>query len=194
MEDVMRRAFGFVLCTVLAFSASPASIAQELAANPGWETCLQAPTRACILDEALVHSLAIEPSEKDFNGMFVRTTQLVQIAQAQGSAGNVQTALRLAQLIPSDQASRVTALGLIAAAQARLGMASEAKETFTQARQFADALADQLSHAEVLHSLAQGEAEAGMAAEATNTFEESLKLAESVAATPEVLASSPMCE
>jgi tetratricopeptide (TPR) repeat protein len=94
-------------------------------------------------------------------------------------------------LIPSDQASRVTALRSIAAAQARLGMASEAKETFTQARQFADALADQLSRAEVLHSLAEGEAEAGMAAEATNTFEESLKLAESVAATPEVLASSP---
>jgi hypothetical protein len=56
MEDVMRRAFGCVLCTVLAFSAYPASTAQEPAANPGWETCLQAPTRACILDEALVHA------------------------------------------------------------------------------------------------------------------------------------------
>ncbi len=187
----MRRAFGFVLCTVLAFSACPASMAQEPAANPGWETCLQAPTRACILDEALVHALAIEPSEKDLDGTFVRTTQLVKIAETQAAAGNVQTALRIAQLIPSDQASRVTALRSIAAAQAGRGMASEAKETFTQARQFADALADQLSHAEVLHSLAQGEAEAGMAAEATNTFEESLKLAESVAATPAVLANSP---
>jgi hypothetical protein len=92
------------------------------------------------LDEALVHALAIEPSEKDFNGMFVRTTQLVQIAQAQAAAGNVQAALRIAQLIPSDQASRVIALRSIASAQARLGMASEAKETFTQARHLADTL------------------------------------------------------
>jgi hypothetical protein len=114
----------------------------------------------------------------------------VKIAQAQAAAGKVQT-VRIAQLIPSDQASRVTALGSIAAAQTRLGMASEAKETFTQARQFADVLADQLSRAEVLHSLARGEADAGMAAEATNTFEESLKLAETVAATPEVLSKLP---
>jgi hypothetical protein len=114
----------------------------------------------------------------------------VKIAQAQAAAGNVQT-VRIAQLIPSDQASRVTTLGSIAAAQTRLGMASEAKETFTQARQFADVLADQLSRAEVLDSLARGEADAGMAAEATNTFEESLKLAETVAATPEVLSKLP---
>jgi hypothetical protein len=52
----------------------------------------------------------------------------VKIAQAQAAAGNVQT-VRIAQLIPSDQASRVTALGSIAAAQTRLGMASEGRRT-----------------------------------------------------------------
>jgi hypothetical protein len=183
ISSVVFLVVGLVFCSM--------TLAQEPTPNTSWDACLKAPTRACILDEALVHALAIEPSEKDLNGMFVRTTQLGKIAQAQAAAGNVQTALRIAQLIPSDQVSRVTALRSIATTQARLGMASEAKETFTQARQFADALADQLSRAEVLHSLAEGEAEAGMAAEATNAFEESLQLAETVAAIPEVLASSP---
>src|SRR5439155_4910184 len=78
---------------------------------------------------------------------------------------------------PSDQASRVTALRSIASAQARLGLTTEAKETFIQAHQLADYLTDQLSRAEVLHSVAKAEAEAGMAEAATSTFEESLKLA-----------------
>ena len=136
------------------------------------------------MDEALVHALAVVPSEN-------RTAQLGTIAEAQAAAGNVEAALRIAQLIPSDQASRIAALRSIAGAQARRGMASQAKETFTQAYELAEARASQLGRAEVLYSLAQGEAEAGMAAEATNTFEESLKLAASLAETPEILASSP---
>jgi tetratricopeptide (TPR) repeat protein len=187
----MRHIISSVVFLVLGLVFCSMSLAQESPGNTTWDSCLKAPTRACILDEALVHALAIEPFQKSLDGTFLRTTQLGKIARAQAAAGNVQTAFGIAQLIPSDQASRVTALRSIAAAQARLGMASEAKETFTQARQFADALADQLSRAEVLHSLAEGEAEAGMAAEATNTFGESLKLAETVAAAPEVLASSP---
>jgi tetratricopeptide (TPR) repeat protein len=187
----MRHIISSVVFLVVGLVFCSMSLAQEPPGNTTWDSCLKAPTRACILDEALVHALAIEPSKKTLDGTFVRSTQLAKIAEAQAAAGNVQPALRIAQLIPSGQASRVTAWRSIAGAQARLGMASEAKETFTQARQFADALADQLSRAEVLHSLAEGEAEAGMGAEATNTFEESLKLAETVAATPEVLASSP---
>ena len=114
-------------------------------------------------EHALVHALAVEPSEN-------RAAGLGTIAEAQAAAGNVGAALRIAQLIPSDQASRIAALRSIAGAQARLGMASEAKETFTQAHQLAEARANQLGRAEVLYSLAQAEAEAGMAAEATNTF------------------------
>jgi tetratricopeptide (TPR) repeat protein len=187
----MRHIIRSVVLLVLGLLFCSMSMAREPAPNTSWDACLKAPTRACILDEALVHALAIEPSEKDLDGTFLRTTQLGKVAEAQAAADNVQAALRITQLIPSGQASRVTALRSIAGAQARLGMASEAKETFTQARRFADALADQLSRAEVLHSLTQGEAEAGMAAEATNTFEESLKLAETVAATPEVLSKLP---
>jgi tetratricopeptide (TPR) repeat protein len=182
MEDVMRRAFGCVLCTVLAFSDCPAGMAQEPAANPGWETCLQAPTRACILDEALVHALAIEPSGN-------RTAQLgtiAMIAEAQAAAGNVEAALHIAQSIPSDRTLRITPLRAIASAQARLGVAGDAKETFIQARQLADSLPTQLGRAEVLLSLAQAEAEAGLMAEATKAFAESLNLAES----PEILAGS----
>jgi hypothetical protein len=180
----MRRIISGIVVAVVGLLFRSMSVAQEPPPSMSWDACLKAPTRACILDEALVHALAIEPSQKTLDGTFVRSTQLAKIAEAQAAAGNVQAALRIAQ-------SRVIAWRSIAGAQARLGMESEAKETFTQTHQLADALADQLSRAEVLYSLAQGEAEARLAAEATNAFEESLKLAETVAATPEVLASSP---
>jgi tetratricopeptide (TPR) repeat protein len=176
----MRRVTSSAVFLVLALMFCQRSVAQEFATLTSWDTCLKAPTRTCILDEALIHALAVEPSEN-------RTGQLGSIAEAYAAAGNVQAALRAAQSIPPDQASRVTALRSIAAAQARLGLAGDAKETFIQARQRADALKGQLSRAEVLHSLDQAEAEAGMGDDATGTFEESLKLAE----VPEILASSP---
>jgi tetratricopeptide (TPR) repeat protein len=190
-EEVIRRIISGIVLLVVGLPFCSMSMAQQPPPSTSWDACLKAPTRACILDEALVHALAIEPSQKTLDGTFVRSTQLAKIAEAQAAAGNVQAALRIAQLIPSGQASRVTAWRSIAGAQARLRMESEAKETFTQTHQLADALADQLSRAEVLYSLAQGKAEARMAAKGTNAFEESLKLAETVAATPELLASSP---
>jgi len=69
--------------------------------------------------------------------------------------------LRIAQTIPPDQPSRVTALSSIAGAQARLGQTNEAKETFDQAHQIALALKDQLDSAEVLQTIAEAEAQAG---------------------------------
>jgi len=93
----------------------------------------------------------------------------------------------MTQSIPPDQTARITALRSIASAQARLGLANEAREMLIQARQLADSLNDQLGRAEVLQSIAQAEAEAGLATEATSTFEGSLKVAEAL----ELSASSP---
>jgi hypothetical protein len=44
---------GLVFCSM--------TMAQEPTPNMSWDACLKAPTRDCILDEALVHALAIEP-------------------------------------------------------------------------------------------------------------------------------------
>jgi tetratricopeptide (TPR) repeat protein len=166
----MRRAISSLAFVVATLVWSPISIAQEPAASTSRDACHKAPTRACLLDEALTRALSVGPSAP-------WATLLGNIAETQAAAGDVQTALRVVQLIPSGQTSRVTALRSIASAQARLGSTTEAKETFIQARQLADDLTDQLSRAEMLHSVAKAEAEAGMAAEANSTFEESLRLA-----------------
>src|SRR5712691_2566194 len=87
-EDVMRRAISGVAFVVLVLGCCP-SMAQGPAANTSWDTCLKAPTRACLLDEALVHALSAEPSPS-------RAIQLGNIAEAQAAAGNVQAAMRIA--------------------------------------------------------------------------------------------------
>lgn len=177
----MRRAISTVAFVVATFVWCPIGMAQGPATSTSWDACHKAPTRACLLDEALTRALSVEPSES-------RATLLRNITETQAAAGDVQTALRVAQLIPSDQPSRVTALRWIASAQARLGLTTEARDTIIQALQLADHLTDQLSRAEVLHAVAKAGAEVGMAAEATSTFEESLKLA----ATLEITA-DPSC-
>jgi tetratricopeptide (TPR) repeat protein len=166
----MRRAISSIAFVVATLVWCPISIAQEPTTSTSRDACQKAPTRACLLYEALTRALSVEPSAP-------WTTLLGNVAETQAAAGDLQTALRVVQLIPSGQMSRVTALRSIASAQARLGSTTEAKETFIEARQFADDLADQLSRAEMLHSVAKAEAEAGMAAEANSAFEASLKLA-----------------
>jgi hypothetical protein len=155
---------------ILALACCSNSLAHG--ADADWDRCLQRPTRACILDEALMRALAVGPGA---------SYQLDKVAEALASAGNIETALRIVHSIPSDQRSRVTALRSIARAQASLGSANEARETFTEAHQLADAFEDPLSRAELLQSIAQAEADAGMAIEAAGTFEASLKIAEAVA-------------
>ena len=144
----MRRAISSVTFVVLTLMWCPISMAQGPVTSTSWDTCRAAPSRACLLDEALTRTLSVAPSAR-------LASQLGTIAEAWAAAGNIQTALRIAPLIPSDQASRVTALRSIAGAQARLGLTAEAREMFSQARQIADALEDQLSRAEALKSVAQ---------------------------------------
>ena len=68
---------------ILALAACPATLAQCPAGNADWDRCVKAPTRACILDEALLRALSIGPAA---------SRQLGEIAEAQASAGNIQTA------------------------------------------------------------------------------------------------------
>jgi tetratricopeptide (TPR) repeat protein len=183
----MRRAISSVAFVVLTLVWCPISIAQGPASSTGWDTCHKAPTLACLLDEALMLALLVKPATRG-------ATELGNIAEAWAAAGNIQMAMRVAQSIPSDQRSRVSALRSIASAQAHLGLTAEARDTFSQARQLADSLEDRLNRAEALKSVAQGEAEAGMAAEAASTFEASLMVAKALeipARSPCVVAPSP---
>jgi tetratricopeptide (TPR) repeat protein len=183
---MMRRAFGGVVCAVLAFIACPAGMAQEAAsqapaaevpaskpAHVDWETCVTAPARACVLDEALIDALSAEPSQ----GSAIR---LGKIAEAQAAAGNLQAALQIAHSIPSGERPRIAALVAIAGAQTRRGLAGDARETLTQACRLAYALKDQLERAEALQSIGQGETEAGMVTEAEATFQGTLRQVESL--------------
>jgi tetratricopeptide (TPR) repeat protein len=166
MRRTIEQGIAFV---VLALAWCTNSVVQG--AEVDWDKCLQAPTRACILDEAMVRALMDGP---------VGSYQVGQVAEAQASAGNFETALRIAHSIPPGQKPRVTALRSIARAQASLGSVNKARQTFIEAHQLADAFESQLSHAELLLTIAQAETAAGMATEATGTFDASLKIAEAV--------------
>src|SRR5262245_35902628 len=62
-EDIMRRAIISGLAfVVLALMCCPVSVAQGPTADTSWETCLAAPTRACILDEALIRAFSLGPA------------------------------------------------------------------------------------------------------------------------------------
>jgi len=161
---------GFV-SLVLALACCQTVLAQGLAGSAPWDACVASPTRACILDEALLRVLSLAP---------VESIQLGEIAEAQASAGNIETALRVAHSIAPDQRSRVTALRAIAGVQADRGFANDATETFIEAHRLAASLPDRLNSAEALLSVAKAEAGAGMNDAANAGFAESLKLAEAV--------------
>src|SRR5712671_5048822 len=169
----MRREVSGIILIVLALLFCPTGMAQGPLPDASWDACRKAPTRACILDEAILLALSVEPSLR-------RPTQLGKLAELQAAIGNVPAALGIAQSIPPDQPSRVTALSSIGGAQARLGQTNEAKETFDQAHQIALALKDQLDSAEVLQTIAEAEAKAGLTTEAASTLQESLKLTETL--------------
>jgi hypothetical protein len=144
------------------------AVAQEATiTDVGWDTCARAPTRACVLSEALIHARSVDAAD-------VREGQFERIVDLHAAAGNIRAAMEIAQGIPPGRVSRVKALLSIGSAQSRLDMASESKETFTNARQLADSLADQMTRAEALQLLAKAAGGLGMAAEASGALEDSL--------------------
>jgi len=136
-----------------------------------WATCLNAPSRSCILDEALIRALLVGPAA---------SRELGEIAELQASAGNLELARRIAQSIPPDQRARFTALAAVVRAQVNRGEAREAEQTLIQAHRLADAMPDRLTHAEALLTIGQAEADTGLAAEASSTLAESVKQADEV--------------
>jgi tetratricopeptide (TPR) repeat protein len=151
-----------------------------------WETCMAAPTRARVLDEALIAARSAEPFQDDDDAydLYKIAEALGEIAKAQAAAGNIQVALQIAhsipfeQVLPAEERPRITAFLAIAGAQSRRGLTSDARETLSQARRLAYALRDQLERAESLLSIGKGETEAGMLTEAEATFQETQRLVE----------------
>src|SRR6266568_4085726 len=69
-----------------------------------WPTCLNAPNRACLLDEAQMRALLVGPAA---------SREVGEIAELQATAGNLELAQRIAKSIPPEQRTRVIALGSI---------------------------------------------------------------------------------
>ena len=152
-----RITFAFVLACLSQGMAD----AQDTVAQ--WDTCMKAPVRACILDEALALALAVE-------GRW-RADALGRIAEAWAKAGDIDQALRVATLIPGS--SRTFALVAVAGAQAKAGR-------FEEALQLAYSFEDRRQQAESLYAIAKAQAESGAVAEAGVTFEQALQSALSV--------------
>jgi tetratricopeptide (TPR) repeat protein len=178
-----RTIVGGAAFAVLACLSSAAAVAESADGSPGWDACLKTPIRACVLDEALSVVQSFQPAPdrppplEPAAMRALRAAPLERIAEAHANAGNIEAALRVAGLIPSDHPALVSALRVIAGAEAKLGLENEAKQTFVTVHLLADSLEDPLGHAEALQAIAKAEAEAGMATEADSDFRKALALA-----------------
>jgi tetratricopeptide (TPR) repeat protein len=132
-----------------------------------------APTRDCILDEALrvAQSIKDEPS---------RGWALAEIARGQANLGLRAQALKLASSIKVP-GRRAEALSFVAAAQAKEGLRKEAGLTFKQAVQAAQSAGsgERLS-AEAFAVIAEGQAKAGFTREAVASFKQALRLVQAI--------------
>jgi hypothetical protein len=195
---VGRTIVGGLALAVLACMSCAAAVAESADSSPGWDACLKTPTRACVLDEALWQVLSFlgpdrSPPPEPAALPALRAAPLETIAEAYANAdadadaGNIQAALRVAGLIPSDHPALVSALRVIAGAQAKRGLENEAKQTFATVHLLVDSLEHPLGRAEAVQAIAKAEAEAGMATEADRDFRKALALAASF----EISAGSP---
>src|SRR3954453_11777342 len=133
---IMRRILVSIIgCVVIWLGLCSFGVGSGLAGNSDWSSCLNAPSRACILDEALIRALLIGPAA---------SRELGDIAELQAVAGNLELARRIAQSIPPDQRARFTALAAVVRAQVTRGEAREAEQTLIQAHRLADAMQDRL--------------------------------------------------
>jgi len=156
---------------VLWLGLCSSSLAGDLAGQADWASCLDAPGRDCILDEALMRALLVGTAASQ---------ELGDIAGMQAAAGHLELAQRIARSIPGEQRARVIALAAIVRAYLGRGEVGDAEQTLTQAHRVADAIQDRLTRAEALLSIGQVEADAGMAAEASRTFSDSVAQADGV--------------
>jgi hypothetical protein len=99
-------------------------VADAQAAATTWDTCLKAPARACVLDEALDLALSI-------NAKGQRAHLLGNITRAWAKGGDLYQASRVAILIPDGPSMSV--LLAIAEAQVKAGRRKDAGETIARA-------------------------------------------------------------
>jgi hypothetical protein len=159
-------------CLVLSFLLAAPACAQGLSAR-SWEDCLNAPDRACLLEEALDLLNLQDKTDR-------RQTLVAAIAQTWAQAGAVEKAAQLAAQVPERLLARVAVLREIAAAEARASNHGLAEAAFDQALRLANGWKDPLQRAQALHSIAQAQAAAGMKAAADATFDQALQAAATV--------------
>ena len=153
---------------------SPA-LAEVPPSGPDWGTCVKAPTRSCVLGEALAAASAPEnPS----------SGQLLRIAQAYVRAGNIDITFQIIPLIRGDGVARASALRSIASAEARSGRIDRARDLFAQALLLAESIESPLARAETTLSIAGDEEEAGFTAEAGSLFAATREIAQTIEIKP----------
>ena len=154
--------------------ASPIS-AEVLPSSSNWDACIAAPTRSCVLREALVTaSASATPS----------SYQLGRIAEAYVRAGDIDTAFRIIPLIHGDGPARASVLRSVASAEAKNGRIDKARDIFAQALLLADTIEAPLARVEARLSIAKDEEAAGFMAEANSLFMMTRELAEAVEIRP----------
>jgi tetratricopeptide (TPR) repeat protein len=147
--------------------------AAQSAPDEDWRSCVAAPTRDCILDEALRVAQSIKDDAS-------RGWALAEIARGQANLGLRGKALELALSITVPW-RRAEALSYVAEAQAREGLTKEAGVTFGQAVQAARSTgAGKVESAEALAVIAEGQAKAGFTRDAVTTFKQALQLVQSI--------------
>jgi tetratricopeptide (TPR) repeat protein len=139
-----------------------------------WETCLKAPVRACVLDEALALALPIGlPRDRarllgSIMEAWAKGGDLDQALRVAKLDGDVNQALRVVKLVPDGPP--ITALLAIAEAQEKAGRRKDAGETIERALQLAYSLKELLA-------IAEAQAKAGRRKDAGETIERALQWA-----------------
>jgi tetratricopeptide (TPR) repeat protein len=159
----------WIICFLIFAFGSPCS------AQPAsdWASCIAAPTRDCILDEALRLAQAIKDDPS-------RGWALAEIVRGRANLGLREEALELASSITVPW-RRAEALSSLAEAQAKQGLTKEAGATFGQAVQTAQSTgAGKGESAEALAVIGEAQAKTGFTREAIATFKQALQLVLSI--------------
>jgi tetratricopeptide (TPR) repeat protein len=160
-----------IICFLIAVICSPCSA--QPAPDEDWRSCFAAPTRDCILDEALQLARAIKDDPS-------RGWALAEIVRGRANLGLRDEALELASSITVPW-RRAEALSYVAEAQAKHGLTKEAGITFGRAVQTAQSTGSSKGEsAEALAVIAESQVKAGFTREAVATFKQALQLVHSI--------------
>jgi hypothetical protein len=173
LENAVKNAAAVIALALLPIG----SLAHAQGAADAPSSCLARPDQVCLLAEAF-ELLQSNRSPLVASTAAERQYDLEKIVELHASAGRIADARRVALAISSKELSRIHALRLIGAAQARAGARQDAADSFDQAHQLIDARdKEPLGQAGALLAMAKAEAGAGLTANAARSLVESLDLA-----------------